>query len=62
MDITYEELEKGELKLPIYRSLYLDRILENIKNTKINKNEEYKNLINKIEDKNFNEEIILPKT
>lgn len=61
MDITYEELEKGELKLPIYRSLYLDRILENIKNTKINKNEEYKNLINKIEDKNFNEEIILPK-
>lgn len=61
MDITYEELEKGELKLPIYRSLYLDRILENIKNTKISKNEEYKNLINKIEDKNFNEEIILPK-
>lgn len=61
MDITYEELEKGELKLPIYRSLYLDRILENIKNTKISKNEEYKNLINKIEDKNFSEEIILPK-
>lgn len=61
MDITYEELEKGELKLPIYRSLYLDRILENIKNTKVSKNEEYKNLINKIEDKNFNEEIILPK-
>ena len=60
MDITYEELEKGELKLPIYRSLYLDRILESIKKTKISKNEEYKSLINKIEDKNFNEEIVLP--
>lgn len=60
MGITYEELEKGELKLPIYRSLYLDRILESIKKTKISKNEEYKSLINKIEDKNFNEEIILP--
>ena len=61
MGITYEELEKGELKLPIYRSLYLDRILENIKSTKISKNEEYKNLINKIEEKNFGEEIIFPK-
>ena len=60
MGITYEELEKGELKLPIYRSLYLDRILESIKKTKISKNEEYKSLINKIEDKNFNEEIVLP--
>ena len=60
MGITYEELEKGELKLPIYRSLYLDRILESIKKTKISKNEEYKSLINKIEDKNFKEEIVLP--
>lgn len=61
MDITYEELEKGELKLPIYRSLYLDRILENINGVGISKNEEYKNLINKIENKSFSEEIILPK-
>lgn len=61
MDITYEELEKGELKLPIYRSLYLDRILENINGVGVSKNEEYKNLINKIENKSFSEEIILPK-
>lgn len=61
MDITYGELEKGELKLPIYRSLYLDRILENINGVGISKNEEYKNLINKIENKSFSEEIILPK-
>lgn len=61
MDITYEELEKGELKLPIYRSLYLDRILENINGVGVSKNEEYRNLINKIENKSFSEEIILPK-
>lgn len=61
MDISYKELEKGELKLPIYRSLYLDRILENINGVEISKNEEYKNLVNKIENKNFSKEIALPK-
>lgn len=61
MDIDYKELEKGELKLPIYRSLYLDRILENMKNTNIKKSEEYQEIINKVEEKNFNEETQLPK-
>lgn len=61
MDISYKELEKGELRLPIYRSLYLDRILENMKGTNIEKNESYQNLIHKIEEKDFNTPIILPK-
>ena len=42
LDINFKELEKGEVKLPIYRSLYLDRMLENIKGTVITKNENYK--------------------
>ena len=61
MDISYKELEKGELKLPVYRSLYLDRILENIKGTNIEKNESYQELIYKVEKKDFNNSIILPK-
>lgn len=61
MDISYKELEKGELKLPVYRSFYLDRILENMKDTIISKNESYKELIDKIEQKEFNIEIELPK-
>lgn len=61
MDISYKELEKGELKLPVYRSLYLDRILENMKNTNITKNETYKELIHKVEEKDFTSPIILPK-
>ena len=60
MDISYKELEKGELKLPVYRSLYLDRILENLQNTNITKNEEYKNLIHKVEEKEFTNPIIIP--
>lgn len=61
MDISYKELEKGELRLPVYRSLYLDRILENLSNTSINKNEAYQNLIHKVEEKEFSSPIILPK-
>ena len=61
MDINYKELEKGELKLPVYRSLYLDRLLENLKNTNINKNEAYKDLIQKVEEKDFSRPIVLPK-
>ena len=61
LDINFKELEKGEVKLPIYRSLYLDRMLENIKGTVITKNENYKELVNKVENKELNEEINLPK-
>ena len=61
MDISYKELEKGELRLPVYRSLYLDRILENLENTNISKNEEYQNLIHKVEEKEFLSPIELPK-
>ena len=61
LDINFKELEKGEVKLPIYRSLYLDRMLENIKGTIITKNENYKEIVSKVENKELNEEINLPK-
>ena len=61
MDISYKDLEKGELRLPVYRSLYLDRILENLEHTTITKNEDYQNLIHKIEEKEFTTPIELPK-
>lgn len=61
MDIRYQELEKGQIKLPIYRSLYLDRILENMKTTNITKNSSYQELIHKVEEKDFKEQIELPK-
>lgn len=60
MEVDYKELEKGEIKLPINRTLYLDRILDKMKNTVIKKNEEYQEIVTKIETKQFNNEIILP--
>lgn len=60
IDIDYSQIEKGELRLPVYRSMYLDRLLKNVKNTSIIKNDEYKNLINNIEEKRISENIDLP--
>ena len=61
MDISYKEIEKGQIRLPIYRSLYLNRLLDTIKLTNVRKNEEYDELIEKIENKNFKQNIELPK-
>lgn len=60
MDISYKELEKGELNLPIYRSLYLDRALSTLKEATITKNETYQNLIHKVEDKEYTLPIQIP--
>ena len=60
MDINYKELEKGQIRLPVYRGLYLDKLLETFKNTNITKNEEYQDLVNKIENRNFTANIIIP--
>ena len=61
MDVSFKELEKGELKLPVYRSMYLDRILNTAKINNITKNDSYQNLINRVEEKNFIQNIELPK-
>jgi len=60
IDIDYQQIEKGELKLPLYRSMYLDRLLQNMKNTNIIKSTEYKSLIKNIDHKEIDEEIKLP--
>ena len=59
-EISYKELEQGNIKLPMYRTLYLNRILEKIDNTTIKKDEKYKNMISKIEDKKDVKELHIP--
>lgn len=60
MDIDYKELAKGQVKVPVYRTIYLEKLLDNFKNTEIVKNDEYKDIINKVEDKEDNENIKIP--
>ena len=61
IDIDYGKIEKGELTLPIYRSMYLDKLLQNMQNTNIIKNGEYKDFVKNINDKEIDENIQIPK-
>ncbi len=53
--LKYEQLVNGELELPVYRTLYLDKILKNT-NIIVERNKEYKDFINDI--KNNDEDYI----
>lgn len=48
MNVTYEELGQDLIKVPVHRSLYLDKLLSNLKNTKIEKDENYSKIIENI--------------
>ncbi|MBO5478340.1 MAG: SNF2 helicase associated domain-containing protein [Clostridia bacterium] len=61
-EISYKELEEGTVKLPMYRTLYLNRIMEKFENTAIYKDENYKRIVEKIEDKSNVEELQIPKS
>ena len=60
MDISYKDLEKGELKLHVYRISYFNQLLKEIKGTEITKNDEYKNIINQLDKEQLEEEIKVP--
>ena len=59
MDIDYKELETGEVKLPVYRSLYLNELLKTINNVQVDKNNEYRNIVNGLNQEKI-EEIQVP--
>lgn len=46
-NLEYEKLVNGEFELPVYRTLYLDKILKNT-NISVKKNKEYKDFIDDI--------------
>lgn len=61
MEIEPKELEKGVLMLPVYRTLYLDRMLKSLKNVKLSKDSSYQSMIDKLENKEQDFELELPK-
>ncbi len=61
MDIDYKAIEKGEIKLPVNRSLYLEQLLKGIKGTEIVKNKEYKKVVNGLKKEQLEEEIKVPR-
>lgn len=60
MDIDYKDLEEGEIKLPVNRSLYLNQLLKGIKGTEIIKNTEYREIVNELNKEQLEEDIKVP--
>ena len=61
MNVDFKEIEKGEICLPVYRSLYLNQLLKGVKGTQVSKNDEYKSIINSLDKEKLEEEIQVPK-
>lgn len=61
-NITYKELEKGNVKLPISRSLYLNQLLKTIPDTQIEKNLEYKKIVNRLDKEDNEDDIQIPQS
>ena len=60
MDINYKQLEKGQVTLPIYRSLYLNQLLREVKGTQVEKNEQYRQVVSNLDKDKLEEEIKVP--
>ena len=58
---SYEELISGELKLPIYRGMYLDKILKKNENIVVKKGESYRQLIDDVYNRQISDKFVLPK-
>lgn len=61
MDVDYEEIEDGEIRLPVNRTLYLNQLLKKLKGTEIVKNSEYKNIVNELDKDQLEEKVEVPK-
>ena len=59
-NINYEELLSGEVKLPIYRGLYLDRILRKNDKIVVKQSEKYKQLIDDVYSRQISEKYKIP--
>lgn len=60
MNISYEDIEKNEIKIPIYRSLYLNQILKGIKGTEIIKDKSFKEVVNRCDKEQIEEIVEIP--
>ncbi|MFR2534052.1 MAG: SNF2 helicase associated domain-containing protein [Clostridia bacterium] len=60
MNVGFQEIKTGELKLPLYRSMYLERLLQNMKHTRVEKEENYQMLVNRVGEKQVGTNVIIP--
>ena len=61
MDLSYDELTKGKISIPISRTLYLDQILKNMSHTEVSKNKDYKEIVDNLNKERLEENVPVPK-
>ena len=59
-NVNYKELSAGIIHIPVHRTLYLNQLLNGLKGTTIEKNEEYKEVIDNLSKENVHNEIKIP--
>ena len=59
-NLKYEDLVSTELKLPVYRGMYLDKILKENKDLVVKQNEEYRGLIDSVYSRQISDKFKLP--
>ena len=60
MEIDAKELSSGVMKLPVYRTLYLEKMLKSLDNVAIQRDSTYQNMIQQLENNGKTDEIQLP--
>ena len=61
IDIDYSQIQDNTLKIPIFRSFYLEKILEKNQSISVTKNEKYKEFVNGLDKNKINNDCELPK-
>lgn len=61
LDISFKDMKEGKVKLPVSRSIYLEKILSKTDNLTVEKNSNYSQIIDNIGNKNFESSITIPK-
>lgn len=60
IDVDYSQIKNVELRLPMYRALYLDKILDKNEFIKVNKDENYKSLVERLDVKQIEGSMQMP--
>ena len=60
-DVNYDKFNNGVIKLPVNRSIYLEKILNKTQKISTTKNDEFTKLINNVDNKNFSDSIVIDK-
>ena len=60
LDINYSDWKNGIISMPSYRSLYLEKMLKNLKNVEIKTDEKYQTIIHKLQENPTTTDIEVP--